>query len=367
MQTDRTIVEKLATLPARVITCAVVAVALCAAPALSPTVALGISAQTQDQLSAAQQKVADADAAYEQAQADLNRLQATIDENTSAIQQIESQLPALQQKARSAMRSNYKQNKGVNGALSFVMNSRSFSDIITTVAYMNEIQDSNLKDVQDLANAQAELEQRQTKLDQAKARLESEKEKAAEAQAQAKQARSDAQAKAEREAAEELARMAAETAAAQGTGADGENANNSANASGQTVSTKVVSGVDWSLSRDEFVSQWTGRIDAYLAGTPLAGHGRTFAEAAYDNTVDPRWSPAISMIESTCGSYCFRPYNAWGWMGRSFSNWDEAIRAHVAFLGRNYGTTLTPGAAKMYCPPTWQDWYNKVGSQMNRI
>ena len=36
-------------------------------------------------------------------------------------------------------------------------------------------------------------------------------------------------------------------------------------------------------------------------------------------------------------------------------------------LRANYGSTLTPAAAKKYCPPTWQDWYNKVAAQMNRI
>ena len=32
-----------------------------------------------------------------------------------------------------------------------------------------------------------------------------------------------------------------------------------------------------------------------------------------------------------------------------------------------YGATLTPAAAQKYCPPTWQDWYNKVGGQMSQI
>ena len=54
-----------------------------------------------------------------------------------------------------------------------------------------------------------------------------------------------------------------------------------------------------------------------------------------------------------------------GW--RSFGSWSEGIFAHVAYLGANYGSTLTPAAAKKYCPPTWQDWYNKVAAQMNRI
>ena len=46
----------------------------------------------------------------------------------------------------------------------------------------------------------------------------------------------------------------------------------------------------------------------------------------------------------------------------------ETLGCHLmAYLGANYGSTLTPAAAKKYCPPTWQDWYNKVANQMNRI
>ena len=169
-------------------------------------------------------------------------------------------------------------------------------------------------------------------------------------------------------AAEELARLAADTSAASGEGADGGNASNTANQSGQSASVTVDGSVNWNVTRDEFISTWTARIDAYLSGSPLAGYGRVFAEAAWDNSVDPRWSPAIACIESTKGTYCFRDYNAWGWMTSTrFSSWEESITAHVAFLGDVYGPTLTPAAAQKYCPPTWQDWYNKVGGQMNLI
>ncbi len=55
------------------------------------------------------------------------------------------------------------------------------------------------------------------------------------------------------------------------------------------------------------------RIDAYLAGSPLEGQGVTFATAAWNNGVDPRWSPAISNTESSKGLYCSGSCNAWGW------------------------------------------------------
>lgn len=62
--------------------------------------------------------------------------------------------------------------------------------------------------------------------------------------------------------------------------------------------------------------------------------------------------PAIACIESTKGAYCANSYNAWGWSARgggwrSFGSWSEGISAHVAYLGANYGSTLTPAAAKV--------------------
>ncbi len=125
--------------------------------------------------------------------------------------------------------------------------------------------------------------------------------------------------------------------------------------------------VDWSVGKAAFVAEWTGRIDAYLAGSPLSGYGAVFAEAAWDNGVDPRWSPAISNTESGKGSACFRSCNAWGWGNTGWGDWDTAIRAHVAGLASGYGYSITPAAAQSYCPPTWQSWYNKTLEQMTLI
>lgn len=125
--------------------------------------------------------------------------------------------------------------------------------------------------------------------------------------------------------------------------------------------------VDWSVGKEAFVTEWAGRINSYLEGSPLSGYGSVFAEAAWDNGVDPRWSPAISNTESGKGSVCFRPYNAWGWGDSGWSDWPTAINAHVAGLAAGYGYSITPEAAQMYCPPTWQDWYNKTLGEMASI
>ena len=128
-----------------------------------------------------------------------------------------------------------------------------------------------------------------------------------------------------------------------------------------------LSEVDFSVGKEAFIEEWTARIDAYLAGSPLAGQGVTFATAAWDNGVDPRWSPAISNTESSKGAVCFLPYNAWGWGSSSFSSWEEAINTHVAGLASVYGHTITYSAAQKYCPPNYDHWFSSTLSEMQRI
>ena len=125
--------------------------------------------------------------------------------------------------------------------------------------------------------------------------------------------------------------------------------------------------VDWTVGREAFVGEWAARIDAYLAGSALEGYGYAFAEAAWDNGVDPRWSPAISDTESGKGSVCFKPCNAWGWGENAWGDWDTAIRAHVAGLANGYGYCITPEAAATYCPPNTAFWYSHTIEQMSYI
>lgn len=126
--------------------------------------------------------------------------------------------------------------------------------------------------------------------------------------------------------------------------------------------------VDWTLSHEEFVAHWTARIDAYLAGSNLAGHGATFAEAAWQYGIDPRLSPAISNTESSKGAICFLPHNAWGWGQSSWGSWEQAINAHVMGLANaGYGPMITFEGAQRYCPPNYANWYKNTVSQMSII
>ena len=121
------------------------------------------------------------------------------------------------------------------------------------------------------------------------------------------------------------------------------------------------------LERVDGVAEWGARIDAYLAGSPLAGQGTTFAEAAWEYGCDPRFSPAIAMVESSLGRNCFLPHNAWGWGSSSWDSWEEAIWDHVRGLATIYGGQLTYAGAQMYCPPNADHWYASVLANMERI
>ena len=128
-----------------------------------------------------------------------------------------------------------------------------------------------------------------------------------------------------------------------------------------------LSPVDWSVSKEQFVTTWTNRINSYLSGTELAGYGETFAQAAWEYGIDPRWSPAISNTESTNGAHCFLPHNAWGWGQSSWATWDQAIWAHVAGLAAHYGYSITYSFAYKYCPPNYNNWFYNTLGQMKRI
>ena len=165
----------------------------------------------------------------------------------------------------------------------------------------------------------------------------------------------------ERRAAEEAARLeeAERIAAAQAA---------IANQQASVGIPSALTSVDWTVGKEAFISEWGARLDTYFAGSPLSGYGETFAEAAWEYGIDPRFSAAISNTESSKGKNCFRAYNAWGWMGsESWGSWEESIWAHAAGLAEGYGYTISEWGAAKYCPPTWQDWYQKTLYQMTLI
>ena len=329
---------------------------------------------TNVQADAAQQEVERTAAEYDQAISRIGDLNRQIADNEARIAEIEETLPAQQERSSAAAVKLYKTQASTPGLLEMVLGSDNIVDFLTSLEYVSHIYSSNQAEIKRLGELKGELDQTHRDLSQAKKDADAEAANAEAALSAAQQARQEAQRKAQEEAArqaEEAAKAEAAKEADKQEQADSASAPAAAEAAGGssagTVEAPSDDGANWASERDVFVAQWAGRIDAYLAGSPMAGTGKVFAEAAWDYGVDPRWSPAISNTESSKGLYCSGSCNAWGWGGCSWGSWEEAIRDHVAGLARGYGYTISVEAAKKYCPPNWEHWYNATLAQMNMI
>lgn len=369
------------------------AVAFGGIAATAPQYAFADGGDTGAEVSELQQRVEETASAYDEASQKVDELQSRIDENNASIAKIKKELPAKQQDAAAAMEAMYKMDNQKSGILDMFFNIDSIDELIKTADYLTTIQDKNTAAIDSLNQSKQELQQKSEQLASDKASAVKEKEAAKKASDEAVAAREEAQKKAEEEAAREAAeakaaaKKAAEQKASSSSSASSSTSKSSSSAksssskantkssakSSSSASNTVPSGavstgdVDWSIGKSAFISTWTKRIDNYLAGSPLAGQGSAFATAAWNYGVDPRWSPAIAYTESSLGAACFKPYNAWGWGSSSWGSWSEAIDAHVAGLAHGYGSTISITAAQKYCPPNWQNWYNKTLAQMNSI
>lgn len=359
-----------------------------------------VTAETEAKISEAQQQIEASAAAYDTALARVDELTAQAEENESRIAQLEEELPLQRERSENAMTALYKMNREGGSLLEMVLSSENIFDFFQRVDYLARVQAQSLDSVRELSAMEQELADTRVSLSAALDEAEEQKRQAELSLTAAQQARDLAQREAQEQArrereAQEAARKAAEEAAAEKEAASEESAKSDdkqadedetpdqpsqtgtsdANDSKEGASSKEEvpttspsnDGANWNADKQAFVNQWAGRLNAYLAGSPLAGKGEKFAAAAWDYGVDPRWSPAIAAVESGKGASCFRPHNAWGWGSASWGSWDEAIDAHVAGLARTYGYTLTEDAAKKYCPPSWQDWYSRCAAEMNSI
>ena len=340
-----------------------------AAIALATTITTAPNVARADELEDAQAAVTSAQSRYASAKATVDETQEKIDEAEARISELEAAIPQKRENAATAIRSSYKMQQGTAGLIEAILSSDDFYDFLSTLQYLDIIQGKQTDAINDLTESEHELNQQ-------RAALETEKNEVNEQLAQAASALSEANAAREAAQQQAIARKKAEEEAAAAALAAAQKAaeqqqtfttSTGATATVETPTTTNDNIPSVSGDREAFVNEWAGRIDDYLAGSPLAGHGRTFAEAAYDYNVDPRWSPAISCTESSKGAACFLPHNAWGWGSVSWPDWDSAIRDHVEGLSIGYGYTISLAAAQKYCPPNSDFWYSTTLAQMNLI
>ena len=332
----------------------------------APSPAYASDAEEQTHLQQLQQEVERTAQAYNEAKAKVDEINAKIEENEALIAELEAEIPVQKEHAAAAISKQYKLQQDTPSLLMLLLSAEDFNEFVATLTYLDVVSNKSASEVEALLAMEEELKQAQEELAADKAEAEAQLQEAEAALEAARAAREEAQQAAlARAAAEAAAAQAAIEAAQQEQSITTEHAGEAYEISAPAADSP--SAVDWTSDKESFVAEWGPRIDAYLAGSPLAGYGNVFADAAWDYGVDPRWSPAISCIESSKGRYCFRSHNAWGWGQVSWGSWEEAIRGHIAGLSRGYGYTISIANAQKYCPPTWQSWYTGVLSEMEKI
>lgn len=341
------------------------AVLACGMFCLAPRTAL--ADEVSDQLAATAQRVSEASQAYDEAQAALDDVNQRIADNQARIDEIEAKLPEQREQAADSMVALYKISRSGTSLVDLMLSSEDFNSLVSTMRYLNVITSHNNDEVQKLLDMEDELESARDALAAEKDEAETAKKNAQQALDEANAARAAAEAAAQAQAQAEAAEAAEVIAEAQAAAEQGQTFTTESGETAQVTAPAEQPTPAPAPEATSDVDQWTARIDAFLAGSPMAGHGRTFAEAALRYGVDPRFSPAIAAVESGKGAVCFRPYNAWGWGNSSWGSWDEAINAHVAGLASGYGYTVSLWAAKRYCPPNWSRWYAAVSAQMAAI
>lgn len=340
---------------------------------LIPSHALAISSakEANEVLDAAETEVTRTANAYDEATAEQERLADQISQLNKKIKKLEKELPAQEARSNESCVALYKISSNSFGVVATLLDAESLTEAISFVDSFNHIISQNVEQMNKTAKMKKDLESSRDEVTSAKADADAAASSAAAALESAKQAREQAQKQAEeaQKAEEEAAaKAAAEAEAAAKTKAEKKAARAEAKKESTSSSNASVSHVSWSSGKTAFVNKWAPRINSYLSGSPTAGTGEAYAAAAWNNGVDPRWAPAISCIESSKGAACFASYNAWGYGGSGFGSWSDGINTVVAALGSSmYGGALTKHAAQIYCPPTWQDWYSKVASEMAKI
>lgn len=298
--------------------------------------------------------------AYEEIKAQMGEVDAQI-------AQIEAQIPAAQERAQVAAVAQYKNQRDWISLVCALLEADTLGDYLRQVDRIEHLAKTSQEAMGELRDLKAQAEELRSQIAPSY-------DAAASALRVLQDQRASRQSAAVSRAVSQANMLGGE--ASVGVAADGGKQPDDYREAATTDTAALRDGADWYADRDEFITHWAARIDAYLAGSPLEGQGANFAQAAWKYNVDPRWSPAISNTESSKGRACIRPHNAWGWgaadadpygLALEWNSWEEAIDAHVKGLSEGYGYTISMVGARTYCPNTWQSWYNKTLAEMSRI
>ncbi len=107
-----------------------------------------------------------------------------------------------------------------------------------------------------------------------------------------------------------------------------------------------------------FYSRWNA---------PMAEQAYYIVEISEHFGIDYRLIPAISIVESSGGKYCFKPYNPFGWGKSGFNSFEDAIYTVARGLSQGYGTDDPYIIGPTYNPVTPDAWSSKVDRLMKQI
>ncbi len=358
---------------------------------------------------------------YQEASAELDELDAIIAENEAKSAEIEAQMPEQRARTAASIKNQYRFQQNSTGLLDLILSSEDFASFISALHYIDTINQRNAYEIHALNELQDALVQTQSSLKAERDALVAKTEEARNALEGARDTRTQIQnwinaaandtEKADRVQA--VAQAVQEIEASNANKGNNESANNTNNnnsdATTQQASTpapantntndtpkpsdnsnqSATSAVVASIVEENTTptpaptttepatstnttssdgTDWAARINTYLEGTALAGHGADFAQAAETYGVDPRIAPAISGVESGWGQVCFKDHNAWGWGSQSWDSWESAIDNYVKGYSDIYGSGITLEGAEMYASNDIYDvWYETVLSEMDRI
>jgi peptidoglycan hydrolase CwlO-like protein len=195
------------------------------------------------------------------------------------IDDIEEALPAQQARSDAGMKQRYIMQSNPLVYVEAILSVDSLGECLRQIDYLELVSKSNLKELNRLISmkerlnaAYAEQEkvvaEAQAKLDEAQAALQEQIDKRV-------KAHDDGVAQAKKEASELAAKKAAD-AEKEGEERDEKQDDNEDEELDEMLMEAVEAdtealddGIDWSMSRDEFIAEWAPRIDAYLEGSAL--------------------------------------------------------------------------------------------------
>ena len=182
-------------------------------------------------LSELQGRIDESNEAYNTAVAHATELQDQIDANEARLAQIEEELPAKKDAAAKSLRVSYKMQAGSGDLIQLLLSSEDFTEVISTLQYLEKITSHNNAAVEDLAQATDELEQVQSALASQKAQVDSEVQSALASLTEANDARDQYEAQMAAQQAAQVRQAAAQQQATEQQGASSSDSTNKADSS----------------------------------------------------------------------------------------------------------------------------------------